>query len=260
MPSASQRDVPTLRATLREEWLDLQRWAATLNDADWSARSVIDGWTVRELVTHLAVGMGALINAETAAPSTRALTPNEWFGFASMFAEGIAEGARQRTRDEPDTPRLLASTWAEAEAALGAAGDADHVAAVRTLATRWSDLIATRILEIVVHTDDLNRSLPQLQRAASKDAQRVAVRTLLDMLAERVPGKAVEVRVPPFAAIQCIEGPRHSRGTPPNVVEIDPWTWIRIACGRMDWDQALSSHAVQASGARADLSDHLPLL
>jgi uncharacterized protein (TIGR03083 family) len=260
MASASQRDVLSLGVTLREEWLDLQRWAATLDDAGWSARSVIDGWTVRDLVTHLAVGMGALIKAEAATPSTRALTPNEWFGFASMFTEGIAEGARQRARDEPDTLDVLATTWAEAEAALERAGEADRVVSVRTLATKWSDLIATRILEVVVHTDDLNRSLPDLQRSPTKDAQRIVVRTLLDMLAERAPGKALEVRVPPFAAVQCVEGPRHTRGTPPNVIETDPWTWIRVACGRIGWHQALSSHAVSASGSRADLSDLLPLL
>jgi hypothetical protein len=177
-----------------------------------------------------------------------------------MFTEGIAEGARQRARDEPDTLDVLATTWADAEAVLDRAGKADRVVSVRTLGTKWSDLIATRILEVVVHTDDLNRSLPDLQRAPTKDAQRVVVRTLLDMLAERAPGKALEVRVPPFAAVQCVEGPRHTRGTPPNVVETDPWTWIRVACGRIGWDQALASHAVRASGSRADLGDLLPLL
>ena len=91
------------------------------------------------------------------------------------------------------------------------------------------------------------------------DALRVAVRYLLGLLAAAVPGKAVEVRVPPFAAVQCVPGPRHTRGTPPNVVETDPVTWIRLATGRLGWAEAVASGAVQASGPRADLAPYLPV-
>ena len=91
------------------------------------------------------------------------------------------------------------------------------------------------------------------------DALRVAVRYLLGLLAAAVPGKAVEVRVPPFAAVQCVPGPRHTRGTPPNVVETDPVTWIRLATGRLGWADAVASGAVQASGPRADLTPYLPV-
>ena len=91
------------------------------------------------------------------------------------------------------------------------------------------------------------------------DALRVAVRYLLGLLAAAVPGKAVEVRIPPFAAVQCVPGPRHTRGTPPNVVETDPVTWIRLATGRLGWAGAVASGAVQASGPRADLAPYLPV-
>lgn len=90
-------------------------------------------------------------------------------------------------------------------------------------------------------------------------ALRAAVRHLLLVLAEAVPGRCVEVRVPPVAAVQCVAGPRHTRGTPPNVVETDPVTWFRLATGRLGWDAAVGSGAVRASGARADLSGFLPL-
>jgi Bacterial SCP ortholog len=93
-----------------------------------------------------------------------------------------------------------------------------------------------------------------------REAQRVAVRYLLEALAEQVPGRAVEVRVPPFAAVQCIEGPRHTRGTPPNVVETDPLTWLALATGRLDWAAALASGQLRASGPRADISAYLPLV
>ena len=88
---------------------------------------------------------------------------------------------------------------------------------------------------------------------------REAVRTLLSDLAGRAPGRSVEVRVPPYGAIQCVPGPRHTRGTPPNVVETDPLTWVGLATGRLSWTMALGEGRVYASGNRADISDYLPL-
>ena len=86
-----------------------------------------------------------------------------------------------------------------------------------------------------------------------------AVRFLLDRLVSVAPGRSVEVRVPPYGAVQCVEGPRHTRGTPPNVVEMDASTWIGLATGRIGWAEAVDTGAVWASGARADLTDYLPL-
>jgi Bacterial SCP ortholog len=93
-----------------------------------------------------------------------------------------------------------------------------------------------------------------------REALRGAAIHTLALLEDRAPGRAVEVRVPPFAAIQCVAGPRHTRGTPPNVVETDPLTWVRLAAGRTDWPKALANGAIRASGPRADLSAYLPLL
>jgi len=88
---------------------------------------------------------------------------------------------------------------------------------------------------------------------------RSAARFLLLTLEQETPGRSVEVRVPPVAAIQCVEGPRHTRGTPPNVIETDPLTWFRLATGRLSWAEAVQAGAVQASGPRADLGPYLPL-
>jgi hypothetical protein len=93
-----------------------------------------------------------------------------------------------------------------------------------------------------------------------REALRAAVTYLLGLLADDAPGRAVEVRVPPFAAVQAIAGPRHTRGTPPNVVETDPVTWVRLALGRLSWAGAREAGLVSASGPRADLSGRLPLL
>lgn len=89
---------------------------------------------------------------------------------------------------------------------------------------------------------------------------KAATRFLLEELAERAPGGSVEVRVPPYGVTQCIAGPRHTRGTPPNVVETDPRTWLDLATGRLGWADAVAAARVSASGERADLAALLPLV
>jgi hypothetical protein len=89
---------------------------------------------------------------------------------------------------------------------------------------------------------------------------RDAVRFLLDELAAQAPGRSVEVRVPPHGAVQCVPGPRHTRGTPPNVVETDPMTWIALATGGESWEAATAEGRIHASGERADLSGFLPVV
>ncbi|MDR0627295.1 MAG: sterol carrier family protein [Bifidobacteriaceae bacterium] len=94
---------------------------------------------------------------------------------------------------------------------------------------------------------------------ADRASQATAVRYTLEELTALAPGNAVEVRVPPFGATQCIEGPRHTRGTPPNVVEMAPDSWLGLATGQLSWADAVAAGRLQASGSRADLSDFLPL-
>jgi hypothetical protein len=104
--------------------------------------------------------------------------------------------------------------------------------------------------------------LPWLAGEGEKPARAVvgaAVKTTARWLAQQVPGRSVELRVPPHVAVQCVPGPRHTRGTPPNVVETDPATWLRLAAGHITWQDAVADGTVTASGNRADLSGHLPL-
>lgn len=91
---------------------------------------------------------------------------------------------------------------------------------------------------------------------ADRNDLKAASKHLLALLVRRAPGTSVEVRIPPFAAAQCIEGARHTRGTPPAVVEMDSATWIALGRGLLDW----SSAEVRASGERSDLSRYLPLV
>ena len=85
------------------------------------------------------------------------------------------------------------------------------------------------------------------------------VKATLAELVKRAPGRAIEVRIPPYAAVQCGEGPTHTRGTPPNVIEMDAETWLALASGELDWNDAVDSGKVSATGARADLSEYLPI-
>ena len=87
----------------------------------------------------------------------------------------------------------------------------------------------------------------------------LAVRGLAGQLAELAPGHHVEARVPPYAAVQCVEGPRHTRGTPPNVVEVDPTAFVLLCAGRLTWGEATADGRVRTWGDRADLSPWLPL-
>ena len=111
-------------------------------------------------------------------------------------------------------------------------------------------------------TTDAGRAALAAVRAAELPARTdlaTAVRYLLQLLTEKAPGNTVEVRIPPFGAVQVVQGPRHTRGTPPNVVETDASTWIALATGTQTWPDAVASGRVHASGSRADLANLLPL-
>jgi hypothetical protein len=95
--------------------------------------------------------------------------------------------------------------------------------------------------------------------AADRDVLATSVRYTLEELAQRAPGHSTEVRVPPFGVVQCVGGPRHTRGTPPNVVETDVGTWLRLACGLTTWADAVAGGTLRASGERSDLSGLVPL-
>lgn len=96
--------------------------------------------------------------------------------------------------------------------------------------------------------------------APTRDEQRAVVKASLAALVERAPGRSVEVRIPPFAAVQVVEGSRHRRGTPPAVVETDAATWLALALGQLDWKTAHGTGRLRASGERSDLSGYLPLI
>jgi hypothetical protein len=196
--------------------------------------------------------------ASTHRPLTIASYVAAWPAAAAEIAE------RDQIAAAGMTPRDVIDAAANArETLLSAVGAVrgDPVVVGRRGPLKLSDLMVTRVNETVVHSLDLSASLPQ-QPSITMDRQAVGVssRMLAGVLAERAPGHTVEVRVPPYVAVQCVEGPRHTRGTPPNVVEVDPVSWVELATGRLRWETAVADGRVRASGERSDISALLPVL
>lgn len=110
-----------------------------------------------------------------------------------------------------------------------------------------------------MHGDDEVRAWLAGGPAPERAVVRAAVKESLAMIASAAPGHSVEVRVPPYGAVQCVAGPRHGRGNPPNVVEADPRTWLALVTGHLSWADAVETGRLSASGTRTeDVSRLLP--
>jgi uncharacterized protein (TIGR03083 family) len=242
----------------------LQGWLAALladpDPPDLEAPSVLAGWSLRDLAAHLVLVADSVVHLQPLPASAPVLSVAEYLSGYPAGAEVIAERTRALAASTDDLPGELGRRWGQAWQRLDALGGVPSVQARRG-PIRLADFLVTRVLEMVVHADDLARSVPGRDSPPiPPQAERLVVRVLLDCLAQLHPGQALEVRVPPVAAVQCLPGPRHTRGTPPGVVETDPLTWLRLAAGRLTWADALAVGAVRASGERADLDAVLPLL
>ena len=232
---------------------------AGLDPPDFTRPTRLGTWTVAELVAHLGVSNMAryLTGPSAAKASVDALG---WVSATATVAAAVDERAQAMTDETrpAELRALLHQMRVESEQALTNISPS-FVVPARFGDVTVADYLATRCVEFVVHGLDLGDAL-QREVALDRDAVGVAVRLLLAALASRAPGKSVEVRVPPHGAVQCVEGPRHTRGTPPNVIECDASTWLELATGRITWDAARDAGRVQASGDRADLSALLPLM
>jgi len=84
---------------------------------------------------------------------------------------------------------------------------------------------------------------------------KIQVKQILQVIEAIVPGRSVELRIPPYAAIQCIAGSTHRRGTPPNVVEMDAQTLLKLSKSPQNWDQLCSEGKISASGTNSNLAE-----
>jgi uncharacterized protein (TIGR03083 family) len=258
---------PSVAAALNahaQAWTAMVEAAAHVPAAALGHPSVLPGWDVGDLLSHLIlVAESVTVLTTTDRPP---LTLSQYLATYSSGASAIDRRTRelaQRTSGHDALVEDLANAARAAREALdGWAGSS--VVQARRGPIRLPDFVTSRVVELVVHADDLTQSLPEPAREETeplgRNPTRLACRALTEVLAERAPGHSVELRVPPYAAVQCVPGPRHTRGTPPAVIELDPPTWLRLAAGRLRWVDAVASGRVHASGERADLSAHLPLL
>ncbi|HEY0168489.1 MAG TPA: sterol carrier family protein [Jatrophihabitans sp.] len=257
MPSDPSRPLLAQAALMRD-------WLAQLPYEAFGQPSVLPGWDVRQLTGHVSMIFQGLLGALGSPVLTAQDPPLALHDYVARYrpdAELIdavtAELAADRTPDDLLTGLDLLLS----QARVRLAEPLPKVVRAPRGPISGADYLMTRIFEVLAHSEDLSRSLPDREPIRlDRTALGVGVRGLAGMLAAKYPGRSVEVRVPPFTAVQCIQGPRHTRGTPPNVVEADPVTFVLLATGRADWSQALAAGQVRASGARADLSEQLPLL
>ncbi|WP_299529320.1 sterol carrier family protein [uncultured Streptomyces sp.] len=213
------------------------------------------GRTVRDVAVHLAgvLGRTADLVAEPAPPGVRAsLALVQW---PFLVPEPVDRAPADAVAADLDA--LFAEGAARFDA-LVAPAPGDRLVPVGGSTMRLDDFLVTRVAELVLCADDLHAATGE-DGGHDRQALAAATRLFADALAEKAPGGSVEVRVPPYAVVQCVGGPKHTRGTPPNVVETDPLTWLRLATGRTTWADALEAARVGASGERADLSALLPL-
>jgi uncharacterized protein (TIGR03083 family) len=201
-----------------------------------------EGWTVADLETHLAMICRSLARLEPVGGTPVGLS--DWAAALPALSPQVDEAVKQE--------RLRLADQLPALQGLGAK---DPAAVISQLTGRHTlqDAVVMRLVEGVVHGLDVGVE-------PDKRALKVAVKQLTRAFADRHPGRTVEVRVPPYAAVQCLEGPRHTRGTPPNVVEAEPVAWLRVLTGRDRWADLVATGRITASGERSDLSGLLPLL
>jgi uncharacterized protein (TIGR03083 family) len=263
MPAAPRRPAfsDVTGACLRQ-WTSLADVVDQLPDDVFSEPTRLTGWRVAELVAHFAACVNAVPRrlAESAPQAEDLLTVAQYLTAAPSAGDVIAQREIDTAvRENPSQIReSLASALLNLRAAL-ADVPGERVINTRFGAMRLDDFVVTRCLEGVVHGLDLAQ-VPGVVTVSDLEALRITTRALLDTMVAKAPGRAVELRVPPIAAVQCVEGPRHTRGTPPNVVETDASTWIELAAGRIRWADAVADGRVRASGERSDLSALLPLL
>ncbi|WP_236241577.1 maleylpyruvate isomerase family mycothiol-dependent enzyme [Streptomyces sp. CC228A] len=260
--STRSYDPARTRAAVLAQFGNVRDAVLTLGPDELALPTRLGEWTVRELAAHVAMVLRSVVRGVTGPePASRDFGLMDWPAATRGYASAVDEDTRELA-GAAEGPRGLAELYGQTEkdfAAALASGRDEQLITTRFGGMRLGDFLVTRTVELCVHTDDLNAATG-LGIPYDRQALATCTRLLADALAVQAPGGSVELRVPPYAVVQCVEGPRHTRGTPPNVVETDPLTWLRLATGRTAWAEAVEQAQLTAGGERADLSSHLPVL
>ncbi|MFI9610906.1 sterol carrier family protein [Streptomyces sp. NPDC052023] len=264
MPPARKRprayDPVKTRAAVLAQFGEIRQAVRGLTPGQLALPTGLGDWTVRDLVAHIGTALTAVCRLlGEPEPARQDARPTDWPAAIAADAPAIAGTAHRLAEDHPDLDAYLADAERRFTAGLDA-HPGTRLLPTSAGALPLADYVVTRTVELIVHTDDLNAAVPGLDIPCDRQALAAATRLLADTLAAKAPGGSTEVRIPPYAVVQCVEGPRHTRGTPPNVIETDPLTWVRLATGRLTWADAVAGAKVSASGGRADLEKLLPLL
>jgi uncharacterized protein (TIGR03083 family) len=261
-PVARTYDPVRVRKALTAQVETITAAAHRVTPEQLALPSGLPGWDVHTLLVHIALQIDAVPRL-LAMPEPAAKAPevdlSTWARSTAGSADALDRGTREEAERVTDAAARVDEAVEQLEPVRESAVRPDVLLPHDFGAMRALDFTVTRLVELVVHSDDLTRATG-VKVPPDRLALASVVRLLTDALAAKAPGHSVEVRVPPFAVTQCVAGPRHTRGTPPNVVETDPLTFMRLATGRTTWADARSRRVLSASGDRADLSDHLPVL
>ena len=230
-----------LRVAVVAQWLAVIAQVDAVPDDAYALPTRLPGWRVAELVVHLARNPTHLGRMLVGPPGP---LPDE----AEVAGGTTPVQLRELLAENVATATALLATLAE-----------DRVVAGREPPCTVAAYLPSRCVEGCVHALDLAAATGVPARN-DRHAEGIAVRMTLGLLERTAPGRSVEVRVPPHAAVQVVEGPRHTRGTPPNTVEADAPAWLELATGRLSWAEAVADGRVRPSGVRADISPLLPVL
>ncbi|WP_242605473.1 sterol carrier family protein [Frankia sp. Cppng1_Ct_nod] len=257
MVSTARHDDPKLVSAVVGQWERVADGVDALTDEAFAQPSRLPGRTVADLVGQIVRSVSALSDAiahpdPPPSPPAVAVTLADYLSGVLGVGVGAGVGAEMTAEMTAETARTRLRGCVVAAASGLDGADPRRQVVTPAGVMRLGEFLGAQVAEGVVHGIDLGGE-------PVRDALRLAVRTFTGLLVARAPGRSVEVRIPPFTAVQVVEGPRHTRGTPPNVVEIDPVTFVEVTVGRVGWADAVTDGRVRASGARADLRPYLPL-
>lgn len=234
-----------LKTALHQQYLLLVHELAT---KDPHAATDCAGWTVADVETHVAQTARGLARV-----AARAVTGQPDGGGVASWSEKVPTLSGEVDRMVREERGLPLAPQVDAVDLALATYPENTVVEQLTGRHTLKHATAFRLIEAVIHGLDVGIQPEGL-------ALRLVVKELAMALADKHPGRSVEVRIPPYTAVQCLEGPRHTRGTPPNVVEAQPIAWLRLCAGREPWADLVRTGRITASGERSDLSPLMPLL